>query len=91
MKQTDMKTALMQGAEFRKAYTALKELVREGNYWYIDSLECYPETVPVKLHEECKVKYGELWLVFAEILYPENFPNADSYGFVVAQEVLNNG
>lgn len=90
MKQTDMKTALMQSEEFRKAYTELKEMVREGKYWYIDSLECYPDIVPVILHEEYKVKYGELWLVFAEIMFPENFPSADSHGFVVAQEVSEN-
>lgn len=29
MKQTDMKTELMQSEEFRKAYTELKEMIRE--------------------------------------------------------------
>lgn len=85
MVQVDMKTALMQSEEFRKAYQELKELVREGQYWYIDSLECYPDIVPVILHEEYKVKYGELWLMFAEIKYPESFPNANTYGFVVVE------
>lgn len=90
MKQVDVKTALMQSEEFNKAYMALKELVREGALWFIDSLEFYPDLVPVIYHPEYKVKYGEVWLMFAEIKYPENFPNAGTYGFVIVDEVEEN-
>lgn len=87
MQQVDTKTALMQCEEFRKAYTKLKELVREGEYWFIDSLEYYIDIVSVIFHPEYRVKYGELWLVFAEIKYPDSFHNAERYGFTIVDEV----
>lgn len=87
MKQVDMKTALMQSKEFRNAYMELKELLREGQYWFVDSLEFYIDIVPVIFHPEYKVKYGEVWLMFAEIKFPESFPSAETYGFVVVDEV----
>lgn len=87
MKQVDMKEALLQSEEFRNAYTELKKRVQEeGHYWFIDSLDVYPDIVPVIFHEEHKVKYGDLWLVFAEIKHPDVFPNASQYGCVVADE-----
>ena len=83
MKQVDMKDALMQSEEFRNAYMELKELLGEGEYWFVDKLEFYPDIVPVIFHPEYTVRYGELWLMFAEIKFPESFPSAKTYGFVI--------
>ncbi len=86
MKQVDTKTALMQGEEFRKAYMELKDQLQKGEFWFVDSLEFYIDLVPVIFHPEYKVKYGDLWLIFAEIEFPESFPNANPYGCVIVEE-----
>lgn len=85
MKQVDVKEALMQSAEFNQAYMELKELIRNDKYWFLDSLEYYPDIVPVNLFPEYKVKYGNLWMVYAEIMFPENYPRAKPYGFVFVE------
>ena len=88
MKQVGIKEVLMQSKEFRNAYMELKGKLHEGAFWFMDSLEIYPETIPVFCKPEYRVKYGDFWLVFAKLLYPEKFPGIDEYGCVVVDEVL---
>ena len=81
MKQVDMKSALMQNVEFKKAYMNLKEMLNDEEYWFIDSLNYFNDTVSVIIHPEYKARYGDFWLMFAETSEDENM-----YGFLIVEE-----
>ena len=93
IKQVDEKTALMQSKKFKDAYNELEKMIREGEYSYIfvgakqkeSGLDYYLDSMLVKFHPEYKVKYGDLWLMFAELENSNDYLRANNYGFVIVE------